>query len=383
MSNERADVLVVGAGIIGLSVARDCARAGLSVLVLEHRAPRRSASWAAAGILPHRRRKLAKSAHSAAIAISSEEHESLAAELLEETGVRDGYERCGELEIALSEASATALDARLRSYREEGVVVERLDERQTAELEPALNASMLHASYHLPETAQVRPPRRLRALRLSCAALGVRIDDNAQVDGLLRSGARVVGVTCGGMRLSGGVTVVAAGAWSGRLFASAPLPVRPLRGQLVLLQDARRPLQRIVTNGAEYLVPRADGEVLLGSTMEDVGFDDRTTAGAVAELISRSTALVPRLRRAHVAKTWAGLRPSTPDARPMIGWAPDHPGLLLATGHERLGVQMAPATARAVRQLVMGEPPCIDLDELRAGRFAVPRGSIPQPSAST
>jgi glycine oxidase len=164
--------------------------------------------------------------------------------------------------------------------------------------------------------------------------------------------------------------VVAAGPWSGALLQEVGVqaPTPPLRGQIVLLRSDRRLLRRIVEHGKDYLVPREDGRVLVGATEEDAGFDCRTTATGIHGLLAEALRLCPVLAGAEVEQSWAGLRPGSIDTRPYLGFAPGYRNLIVATGHKRAGLQLAPATAQVIADLVLGRPPGIDLDHFRIDR---------------
>ncbi len=199
----------------------------------------------------------------------------------------------------------------------------------------------------------------------------------AQLEALAqRRGVR--GPTAAGWRRSAparvtlpcGLVVMAAGAWSGPLLEDlgVRVPTPPLKGQIVLLKGDRPLLGRVVEHGKNYLVPRDDGRVLVGATEEDAGFDTRTTPGSHASLLDEALRLCPILSQAEVEATWAGLRPGSVDTRPYIGPAPGFENLIVATGHKRAGLQLAPATAELVADLVLGRPPRLDLTPFRPDR---------------
>ena len=171
-----------------------------------------------------------------------------------------------------------------------------------------------------------------------------------------------------------GLVVVAAGAWSGPLLEdlSVRVPTPPLKGQIVLLKADRPLLRRVVEHGKNYLVPREDGRVLVGATEQDVGFDTRTTRDATRSLLDEALRLCPILGQAEVEATWAGLRPGSVDSRPTIGPAPGFENLIVATGHKRAGLQLAPATAELVADWILDRSPRLDLTPFRAGTPAGP-----------
>ncbi len=190
------------------------------------------------------------------------------------------------------------------------------------------------------------------------------------VVGLERVGDRVVGVRTRSGSIGCGSVVMAAGAWSGGLLAEAAVdaPTPPLKGQIVLLRAPENPIRRIVEHGKNYLVPRLDGLILVGATEEDAGFDVLPTANAHRGLLEWAGRICPVLNGSAVEATWAGLRPGTRDTRPYLGRAPGFANLMVATGHKRAGLQLAPATAEVIADLVLGRPPRMDLTPFRLDR---------------
>jgi glycine oxidase len=373
MGEQPSDVVVVGGGVIGLSVAYPCARAGLSVTVLERGALGRESSWAGAGIIPDGCGATARSAYGKLLGTSSEMYPELSAELRDETGIDNGYRRCGGLELGFDDSDAHALRSVAGHYNKEGVVWTELTAEQTRELEPALTGP-LHAAYHIPGMAQVRNPRHVKALAAACARRGVRLVTGAHVIGFEREQDRILGVRTIDRRFDAATTVVTAGAWSGGVLHTlgVSLPVKPIRGQIALLNCEPPLLHRIIMLGKRYLVPRPDGRVLVGSTEEDVGFDSRPTPGGIRELLEVALRVAPALGSAHLERSWAGLRPGSPDSKPFIGPVPGYHAILVAAGHFRAGLQLAPATGLVVKQLIAGEPPSVPLDAFRLDR---PRAS--------
>jgi glycine oxidase len=382
MSQRTSDVVVVGGGVIGLSVAYYCARGGLAVTVLDRGAMAQESSWAGAGIIPPGRAATAQSAYSKLLGASSELFPQLSAELREETGLDNGYVRCGGLEIGFDARDAHALRSAAGHHRKEGVTWEELAPAEVRVLEPAL-AGAFCVGYHVPEMAQVRNPRHCKALAAACVRRGVQLVAGAQVYGFDTDGDRITGVrTVDGVHAAA-TTVVATGAWSGGLLQSlgVDLPVKPIRGQIALLTTETPLLRRVVMMGREYLVPRPDGRVLVGSTEEDVGFDKRTTPLGIRGLLEIALSIAPSLGTAHLERTWAGLRPSSPDSKPFIGPVPGRRNILVAAGHYRAGLQLSPITGQIIRQLILGEPPTAALDAFRVDRLGLVHASevVPMP----
>lgn len=369
MSDKSSDVVVVGGGVIGLSVAYFCVRAGMTVTVLERGALGQESSWAGAGIIPAGCGATARSAYAKLLGVSSEMFPQLAAELREETGIDNGYVRCGGLEIGFDQAEAHALRSAAGHYSKAGIVWDELTPQQTRELEPGL-AGPFHVAYHVPDMAQVRNPRHLKALAAACARRQVRLITSSPTSGFDVEADRVLGVRTLDRFFPADTTVVTAGAWSGGVLQplGVALPVKPIRGQIALLATDPPLLRRVIMMGKEYLVPRPDGRVLVGSTEEDVGFDCRPTPAGIRGLLEIAISIAPALGAAHLERTWAGLRPGSPDSKPFIGRVPGYRGILVATGHYRAGLQLSPVTGLVVSQLVMKQPLSVPIEAFRIDR---------------
>lgn len=364
--SPHADVAIVGGGVIGCACAWFLAREGLSVTLLERDDVAARASGAAAGmLLPFGEADgegpfLRWGARSLAL------FPELCAELRERSGIDPELEACGALHVAADEAGASALRDKVRRLAEHGL--EWLDASAARAAEPRLGEGLLGAAFS-PGESHVRSPLLTRALAAAAAELGARVESGVSVTGLLRAGSRVEGVETDAGRRPAGVVVLCAGAWSGGL-APFALPVEPLRGQILSLDGPRPPLRRMLLADDVYLVPKRDGSVAAGATVERSGFDCRVTAAGMQQLLSAAMRLAPVLAQARFRDAWAGLRPATPDGLPAIGPAPGLPGLVVATGHFRNGVLLAPVTGRLVTDLVLGKAPPEDAAVFRPDRFA-------------
>jgi glycine oxidase len=358
------DVLVIGAGIIGLSVASRARAKGLSVSVLERATVGRGASHVAAGMLAPvaeaefgeaGRRLLELGLRSAAM------WPAFAAELEAASGEEVGLLRTGTLVLARDEDEARALERQLTFRRSLGLRAERLLPSAARELEPAL-APSVRLALEAPEDHAVDPRRVLGALRRACELEGVEIREHTAVRSIELDGPgeRVTGALLhDGEHVHAGQLVMAAGAWTGAI-AGLPtgVPVRPVKGQILRLRDPAGPglLERVVRFEGGYLVPRGDGRYVLGATVEERGFELAPTAGGVYELLRDAHELVPGVSELQVEELGVGLRPSTPDNVPAIG-AGAPAGLIWATGHHRNGILLAPLTAELVAATLTGESP--------------------------
>lgn len=371
MAEGPSDVVIVGGGVIGLSIAWVLTRAGARVTVLDRQAVGRAASWAGAGMIPPYAERLTTNPTLELRSWSALLYPEWSSELREATGIDNGWDRTGGVDVAATESEADELRSMTGRWRLEHVVYERMGPKDFARVEPALNPE-LSVAYYLPDRAQIRNPRHLRALEAAFVAWGGRILADSGAIGFDRSGDRVVAVRTSGGSVACGSVVIAAGAWSSGLLAGlgADVPTPPIRGQIVLLRSDRPLIRRIVEHGRMYLVPRRDGRVLVGATEEDAGFDDGATEPAARDLRAEAVRLCPVLADAEVETTWAGLRPGSRDSRPYLGWLPGWRNVVVASGHKRSGIQLAPASAEVVADLVLGRPPQLDLSPFRVDREA-------------
>jgi glycine oxidase len=361
---DHPDVLILGGGVIGLTTAHFLASEGVRVTVLDKGDLGRQASWAGAGIIPPGNPSQARTPFDLLRAHSSTMYPGLAAQLREQTGIDNGYRVCGGLELANAGVEAPADE-----WRGEGIAFRQLDRDALYRQEPAV-ARELSRGFYLPDMAQVRNPRHLKALAASCAARDVRLIPNSAVLRFHRQGNRITGAeTDSGLRTADRY-LLATGAWTDALlepFGWRP-GIRPVRGQIALLNTGTPLFRSILLQGKRYLVPRPDGRVLVGSTEEDVGFHAQTTAGAIAELLTFAARLVPALAEAPVERCWAGLRPGSPDEMPFLGPVPGCDNLFVAAGHFRAGLQLSPATGLVMKELLLGQKPTIPVEAFRLDR---------------
>jgi glycine oxidase len=376
-----SDVLVVGGGVIGLSVAWRARRRGMSVTVLERDRSGGATSRVAAGMLApvaevefgaSGRRVLELGLRSAEL------WPAFAQELASASGVDVGLQRAGTLLVARDDDEAREAERQLAFRVSLGLRVERLLGREARELEPAL-APAVRLALSVPDDHAVDPRMVLAALRGACEADGVKVREHtpmARVE-IDAAGERATGVTLEtGERLEAGQLVLAAGPWSAGLHGlpdHARVPVRPVKGQILRLRDPSGPglLRRVVRFEGGYVLPRGDGRYVLGGTVEERGFDLAPTAGAAYEILRLARELVPGVSELEIEELSVGLRPGTPDNAPAIGPGALR-GLTWATGHYRNGILLAPLTAELVSRMLDGDGG--DPDPLLAGcdplRFA-------------
>ena len=368
------DCLIVGAGVIGLSLAYELARHGQRVHVIDRGQPGGEASWAGAGILPPANLATAIHPWDQLRGLSNQVHPQWARELRQESGIDTGFRRCGGIYLARSGGEAAALAGLMDAFVREDVEVRRLAEDDLTVVEPALlpafQAGRLRSVYLAPGESQLRNPHHLRALFLASASRGVRISADQSVVGFDVKGHRLRSVLTESGNHTAANICITSGAWTYRLLSQLGIPtgIMPIRGQIVLLRCPTKVFHHILNEGPRYLVPRDDGRILVGSSEEEAGYDKSTTTEVLEELKQLAYDLVPSLTQGSVERTWAGLRPGSFDGMPYIGRLPGLDNAFVAAGHFRSGLSTSPGTAIVLGQLMRGQTPQIDLTPFRPGR---------------
>lgn len=363
------DIVVIGAGIHGCATAWRLAQAGAQVTVLERSVPGAEASSAAGGILSPG----VEADHGGPLLALAQESlrrwPQFAAELEAATGVDLAYRAHGTLRLLFDDAGVAAAQADLPRLAALGVEAVELDGAELRALEPALAASARGALLFRGE-ASLDPKPLLRALAGAAAAQGVRFL-TGQVRRIAIEDGRATGVDHTSGRIAAGAVLLAAGAWAGLVEGSGlpPGAVRPVRGQMVVLEGAPALLSRVVFAPRGYLVPRPDGRILCGSTMEEAGFEKAVTAEGLLQILGMAVEALPGLATARYLESWSNFRPTTTDGLPILG--PGRiPGLFYSTGHHRHGILLAPASADLVAGAMLGSSPALDLAPFSALRFA-------------
>jgi glycine oxidase len=369
-----SDVVVVGAGAVGLAVAWRAAQTGLRVTVLE-RAGKAGAgtSSVAAGMLAPISETIATELPLMRLGLESVNiYPQFVQELQAATGMDPGYLRCGTLLAARDADEATSLARELELRQSLGLTVHRLLASEARRLEPAL-APTLRLALEIPDDHAIDPRKLTAALAQALTAAGGELRLGAPVNGVTTSGDRVTGVRLDdGSEVPAGDVVVAAGPWSSTLDGipdGATIPVHPIKGQILRLHDPAGPgmLTRVLRMTGGYLVPRGDGRYVLGATMEERGFDTTVTAGGAYDLLRNGFELLPSVTELVIDELSAGLRPATPDNLPALGPGAI-PGLHWAVGHYRHGILLTPITAELVVKALVGEGAVPD--EFAPQRFA-------------
>ena len=352
-----APVTIIGGGIIGMLTAYVLRRAGCEVELLERGDLGQESSWAGGGILSPLYPWRYPDPVNALACWSQDHYADWLRDIQALSDIDPELEPSGML-ILDPDQQPAALEWAQRFRRE----IRPLETAAVRELEPALAAGVGEALW-LPFVSQVRNPRLVKALRGALATLEVPVREHCEVTGWQRdpAGERVTAVVTRTGEIPVQTLVVAGGAWTGRLLAATgwSLPIEPVRGQMLLLRTDPGSLRHMVLSAGHYLIPRRDGRILVGSTLEHTGFDKTTTPQAEADLLRFATELVPALARAPVEHHWAGLRPGSPHGIPAIGRHPSLSNLFINTGHFRNGVVMAPASARLLADLLLGREPIL------------------------
>ncbi|MFN2611963.1 MAG: glycine oxidase ThiO [Solirubrobacterales bacterium] len=371
-ADQSYDVVVVGGGVIGLACAWRAAERGMRVCVAEREHVGCGASGVAAGMLaPVGEATWGEEPLLELALASASAWPKFAANLETAAGLPSTYERIGALHVAMDRDQVQELRRRFDLHQRLGLESEWLLPRQCRALEPGLAPSCAGGLHAVSESA-VDPQALCAALIAALQGAGGELFEHAEAAGLLAAGEAAAGIRLAdGRELRAPTVVIASGSWSGAdwLPQKARPPVRPVKGEILTLRGADQPVvARIVAGERFYAVPRADGRLVVGATVEEHGFDTTVTAGGVHELLREAYRALPEIAEMELAEARAGLRPASPDNAPLIGpGAID--GLVLATGHFRNGVLLAPITADVVVGLIAGEAPEAGLAAFAPDRF--------------
>jgi glycine oxidase len=399
----RANVIILGAGAIGLTLAYELVRRGRTVTVIERDrllagnetaspsriAVRSASSWAAAGILPPANQAYSTDPIDRLRGLSHQLFPELADRLLAETGIDSELERCGGWYLADTIGETASMVGMVAYWRQMGIECHERGLEELVRSEPALGpwaGAARHArAWWVPDEYQIRTPMYLSALVEACHKQGVTfldrstaVDINETTDGVtvwIEGQAR--------QTLSADQAVVCAGTWSGliaeRLRLSRSLV--PVRGQMLVLKSETRILSSVINFGQRYLVPRRDGTLLVGSCEEEVGFQHGTTPGILSDLREFVRVVCPTLQRERQWGAWSGLRPMTFDGFPICGKLPGSKSMFVATGHFRSGIHLSPGTAVCLADMLSGQPPPIPMEAFGVGKQQMqhdPRGPTRQ-----
>ncbi|MFL6799778.1 MAG: glycine oxidase ThiO [Xanthobacteraceae bacterium] len=379
-SSAKPAVTVIGAGVIGLGIAWRLAARGATVTVFDRGAAGAGASHAAAGMLAACAE--AEPGEEALVALGREAQArwpAFATELFEASGVDVELRREGTLLIALTADDQARLQHQLGFQQSLKLPLHWMTPAETRRREPHL-AGKLAGAVFSPEDHQVENRKLAPALRIAAEAAGARIHEHQAVEAISSGRGKVNGVVLAdGCRVAAEAVVLAAGAWS-RSIAGIPAdlrpPVRPIKGQMLALRmDGNSPLAKhVLWAPGAYLVPRLDGRLIIGATVEEKGYDTTLTAGGVLTLLEAAWRVIPSIEELPIDEMWVGHRPGSRDDAPVLGNGPLE-GLVYATGHHRNGILLTPITADAVARLIMdGETEPV-IQSFGIERFASPRSA--------
>lgn len=362
------DVAIAGAGLIGASIAWELSRAGLRVGIFDAAEPGRGASWASAGILspaPENPGAIpAVPLGKASLAL----YPDFVAAIEQASGQSVGFRRKGTVEALFSADAVRDLSTLIALHHGLGLKAEPLRPQDARELEPALSADMEAAALR-PEEASV--DNRLLATAVLAAAKksGAQIFAGEGAQAIWHEGSHCAGLKLKTDTVSAKWTVIAAGSFSSQITGVGPFaPVRPAKGQILALRCDTPKIERVLWSENVYLVPRNDGRVVAGATVEYVGYEKTVTAGGIAKILDAAIELAPGLAAARIEETWAGLRPDSPDHLPILG-PTDIDGLVIATGHFRSGVLLTPISAKLIREWITLQRVSLDWERFSPMRF--------------
>jgi glycine oxidase len=365
---KKFDVAIAGGGLIGASIALELARAGLRVGVFDRQELGRESSWAGAGILSPAPESPAMIPLVPLGKASMAIYEEFVGSVEEVSGQRAGYRPKGTLQALFARDAREELSTVIALHHGLGLKAEPLSANDARELEPALSED-LEAGVLRPEEASVDNRALTQAVLEAARRSGVLFFPGSGAEAIWREGGRCAGLNLKNEKIEAQWTVIAAGCFSANIEGVARYaPVRPAKGQMLALRADDLQIERVLWSEKIYLVPRNDGRILVGATVEYTGFEKGLTAGGLEKILAGALELSPDLASAGVEETWAGLRPDSPDHLPILG-PTDIAGLLIATGHFRGGILLTPITARLVREWITLHHVSVDWERFSPMRF--------------
>jgi glycine oxidase len=364
-----ADVAIIGGGVIGASIAFELAAEKLTVVLLDRQQPGREASWAAAGMLSPGPDSPEALPLVPLLKESMRLYPEFVASVEEISGQSVAVSQNGMFEFFIAPEGESERDRMIVQYRCLGLAIEPVSIEAARKVEPSLGPAARAAAW-LPEEASVDPRLLTEAVLAAAQQRRVDIRSDTTVTSVLLDEDRCAGVIANGERITANCVVLAAGCFSGEIdWLGRYAPTRPVRGQILSLRPNGALLGRTLRSSKGYLVPRTDGRIIAGSTLEDAGFDKHLTPAGVQGILQGVLELVPAVASAQIIDSWAGLRPGTPDNLPILG-PTDIRGLFIATGHYRNGILLAPVTAKLLSDWVVGRTVSMNTDAFSALRFS-------------
>jgi glycine oxidase len=363
--------IVMGGGIIGCSVAWRLAAEGIVTTVLERGRVGQEASWAAAGMIAPQAEAEGPGPFFDFCMKARDTFDGIVDRLVREGGVDPEYDRAGILYVALDTDERVQLERRARWQRSVGAPLEELGGAEARRVEPMLSPEAVYA-IHMPTNRRTDNRKLTQAYAAAARKAGAEFVEGARVEALATRGERAVGVLMDdGSTLEADVVVNAAGAWAGEIrgLEADRVKLHPVRGQIVCFEVAPETIGPALFSLRGYVVPRRDGRLLAGSTMEEAGYDKSVTLAGLDKIARGAAAIVPTLGAATFREAWAGLRPATRDLLPVLGFSPSVSNVLWAAGHFRSGILLSAITGEIIVDLVKGRRPAVELSAFSAARF--------------
>ncbi len=366
-----ADVIIVGGGVIGCAIAFELSRRKVPTLVLERDQVGYGASHASAGMVAPLSDNLGEGPLIDLGIKSFRMYQGFLDEVQEAAGMSVECMHSGIIRTATDDHEVRELQPALGIAKCLGLELELLDGDAARELEPLVGPKVIGATYS-PTEPHVNPSRLVEALRRGAVANGASFREQVPATGLVTSGSRVAGVRSANEAFMGDLTVLATGSWACQAgdWLGLDVPIQPVRGQVIYVNKLERPLRHSVMHGMTYATPKGDGTTLVGSTLEHAGFDPRVTVSGVASILSGVQELVPSIGATTINHARAGLRPWSRDHLPVLGHAPGNENVIIASGHYRSGILLAPVTAGMIADLVMNGPSSVELGPYNASRLS-------------
>jgi glycine oxidase len=367
----KVKVVVVGGGIIGASIAWRLAQERMEVVVLDRVRLGHEASWAAAGMIAPQAEAQSPGVFFDLCLAARRVFEATVDRLETDSGIDPEYDPHGILYLALDDGERIELESRARWHREAGAFVHELSAAEACKLEPGISAETVFA-LHLPDNRRVDNRKLTQAYIAAAQTAGAKFRENARVDSIVTAGGRATGLRLhDGSAVAADLVIIAAGSWSHyiRGLETDGVVLHPVRGQMLCFEGRPRTLTAAVFSMRGYLVPRRDGRILAGSTMEVAGYNKIVTLGGMEKITRAAIAMVPALGDLPFREAWAGLRPAARDLLPVIGYSPSVANVIWSTGHYRSGILLSAITGEVVADLVAGRKPSIDLTPFSPARF--------------
>lgn len=352
-----SDILIIGGGIIGMLTARELSLAGMKVTIVEQGRAGQESSWAGGGIISPLYPWRYSDPVSALAQWGQAIYPEIIAEMNSATGLDAELIQNGLLMLDDEHEAAVVWAKKWQSN------LQLIDSREVYELEPELSRSLLEANkaVWMPDVRQVRNPRLVKVIKKYLLKQGVKFLEQTEVTGFIKNAEKTEGITTSVGNVSADKVLISGGAWSSNLLKNMDVSVEPVKGQMILFKSEPSKIKRITLSQDRYVIPRQDGRVLVGSTLEHTGFDKSISKEAREELKQEAYRIMPCLKDAEVEHHWAGLRPGSTDGIPYICSIPNIEGLYLNAGHYRNGVVLGPASARLAADIILNRTPILDI----------------------